>query len=475
MNLSVHIDGVNRTDRILFPFITITDNINHHKDLATFRIRQESGLPWKPEVNSEVIINDGGTRIFGGVIVGVTRKAVVANLVEYEVECSDYSFYLDRRLVLERYRSKTVSFIIDDLLETYDTTGFTVTNVQGTETVGSIAFNRITISEALQKLADAFGYSWYVDYHKDIHFFPKNQEPAPYNLTDTSNNFVWTSLEVEQNINQLRNAVFVEGGDERGNLRLEEFVASGDDENRRYYRLAHKFAETPTVMVGLTEQTVGVEFLSDDADFDCMWSFGEKYIRFTDGNIPATSAVVTVEGIPLFPVVVRVQDPSSVVEYGLWEYVIRDYSIKSRNEGIQRATAELEAYKNGVVEAQFETYTPGLRSGQVITINSPIRDINEEFLIQKVRFQVETRTSGRYVVELATLRTVSIVDLLQMLMIARGFREGEQETLLSFLQFADQAGGSDSIDSITTTEAPYYYATATVNGNEGKWNYSRWT
>lgn len=471
--IQVFIDDVNRTGTILFPSLSIRDTINQNKDLASFKVQQPHNEPWQPEVDSRVEVRMGTTKIFAGVIVGVRRKAIVANLVEYDVECSDLSFFLDRRLVLERYRNESVQDIIDHMLDKYDVEGFTTTNVQGDTVIRSIAFNRITMSEALQKLADALGYSWYVDYDKDIHFFPKNQEPAPFALTDTSNNYVWTSLEVEQNINQLRNAIFIEGGEERGNERLEEFIATGDDENRRYYRLAHKFAETPTVEVNSVAQTVGAEFLSDDADFDCMWSFMEKYIRFTDGNIPSATDVVTVEGIPLFPVVVRAQDPGSVVEYGVWEYVIRDNSIKSREEGIQRAFAELDAYKNGVVEGTFETYTTGLRSGQVITINSPIRGVNEDFLIQSVRFQVESRTSVLYKVELATLRTVTLVEFLQNLLKGRNVREGEQETLLSFLQQEDFAGATDSIDSITTTEAPYYYADTT--NQEGRWNYARWS
>lgn len=467
MNLTITINSVDRTSKVNFPFFSKIDHINQNKDRLNFTIKQLSTEAWSPSINEEIIVTDDGVRIFGGVITSVSKTATVANRIEFAVEALDYSFFLDRKLVLERYRNRTISYILDDILDKYDTDGFTMTNVVGGISIGSMSFNRITISECIQKLAEAVGYSWYVDYNKDIHFFPKNKEAAPYNLTDTSNNFIWNSLEVSNKLDQIRNAVFVEGGEERGNERTEEFVATGDAENRRYYRLANKFAETPVVKVNTVDVTVGTEFLSEDASFDCMWSFQEKYIRFTDGNIPALDDDVTVNGIPLFPVVVRVNEPTSINTYGLWEFVIRDTSIQSRNEALTRAAAELESYSNGVIECEFETYTPGLRSGQVININSPIRGVNENFLIQQVTIQARTQDNAIYRVRLATLRTISLVELLQNMLKEKGIREGESETLLTFLQFSDTGGGSDTAPNITTTEGPYLITDSAGNVTSG--------
>jgi len=475
MQLQVLINSIDRTDKIRFPFFTKIDQLNQNKDILRFSVRQLSTEVWTPEVDDEIIVNDGSTRIFGGAITTVTKKTEIVNYVDFEVECTDWSFYLDRRLVLERFRNRTINYIIDFILDKYDTDGFTMVNVQGEQAIGSISFNRITISEAIQKLADATGFSWYVDYNKDIHFFPKNAEPAPFNLTDTSNNYIWNSLEIEDSITQIRNAVFVEGGEERGNERLEEFTATGTLEERSYYRLAHKFAETPTVTVNGSPRTVGVEFLSDDASFQCMWSFQEKYVRFTDGNIPAVNDDVAVEGIPLFPVVVRVQNPPSIADFGLWEFVIRDTSIQSRNEALDRAQAELQAYSRGVVEASFNTYTPGLKAGQVIRINSPIRGVNESFLIQQVTYQTRTQDQGEYRVRLATLRTITLVELLQNMLKEKGVREGEAETLLTFLDFTDLGRGTDAIDAITVSSPPYTIADSDGNvtvGTPAKVNFS---
>ena len=485
IDLRIDIDSIDKTSSVQFLSLSINDNINQQRDTCKFRVKKIS-TGFSPDVNSEVEIYDGATKIFGGIITKINIKTEVADLLIYEVTAVDYSILLDRRLILERYRNTLVSTIISGLLTKYDTEGFTMNNVVGNFQLGSMTFNRITFSEALQKMAESIGYSWYVDYNKDIHFFPKNEEPAPFNLTDTSENYIWNSLDVSNSIEQLRNAVFVEGGEEIGLPRTEEFTVSGaNDEERAYVRLAHKFANTPDVEINGVAQTVGTEFLNDDADFDCMWSFQEKYIRFTEGNIPDIDDDVEVSGDPLFPVIVRVQSPVSINQYGLYEFVIRDTSIRSRDEAKERALAELRAYQNGVVESSFSTYEKGLRSGQVININSAIRGVNESFLIQRVSFSMRTQDSGVWNVELATLRTLGIINFLQFLLKDKGVREGESETLLTFLNFDDSVGVTDNFEILDSSSPPYMWMPtdpaddqSIIDANPTKtparWNYSTW-
>ena len=437
---------------------------------------KRTDLAPEPLANDEIIINHDGTRIFGGAITAVSKRATSGTYLEYEVEATDWTHFLDSKIVLERFRNRTVSYMLDFIFDKYDEDGFTLNNVVGGTTIGSMTFNRITLKDCLDKLADALSYSWYVDPHKDIHFFPKNQEPAPFSLTDTSGNYVWTSLSVNKDISQLRNSIIVEGGDERANELTEEFTVSGDEESRRYLRLANRFAEMPVVTVGGSPITVGVEYLDDDQDFDALWSRQEKYIRFTDGNVPSTGTNAGVTGEPLFGVVVEVNEPNSIEDFGTWQFVIRDDSIDSRSEAIQRAFAELQAYQRGIIEAEFETNQPGLRSGQVISINSPIRDVDEDFLIQEVTLQPVSSTVSLYRVRLATLRTIGIIEFLQDLVKEKGVREGESVTLLNFRTIDDEASAEDSIVSITSTSPPYVITDSDGNvttGTAAKVNFSK--
>lgn len=491
INLSIKVNSVDQTSRVQATSLQITSNLNQRRDSCSFIVKKTPEQTFYPQINDEVEVFDGTTKIFGGVILTVEQSIKVLDLVEYKVSCSDYSHFLDRELVVQRYESMTINDIIADLLANYAPT-FTALNVVGDTVISSASFNRITLSTSIQRLADQVGFLWYVDYDKDIHFFPKNTEPAPFSLTDTSNNFVWDSLDIKRDLSQLRNAVYVQGGEAVGLTRTETFIAVADDEERKLTRLANKFATKPTVVVthggSPTTMTVGIDYLDDDGSFDCMWNFNEKYIRFTGLSAePHHNDTIEVTGDPLFPIIVRVQSSISIDQFGVYEFAITDKSIRSRDEAKARGFTELRAYQNGLIEGKFETYTAGLRSGQVITINSPIRDINESFMIQSVSFRMPTIDSGKWTVTLATLRTVGIIDFLRGLLKTDDITINEAETLLSFYQFADEATASDSMTLPSATfEPPYIWLSddpgddATIIAGSGgrppiRWNFFSWT
>lgn len=63
----------------------------------------------------------------------------------------------------------------------------------------------------MQILAKAFEYVWYIDYERNIHFAPNETEPAPFALTETSNNFTDLNVEVDQT--HVGNRIRVLGGE----------------------------------------------------------------------------------------------------------------------------------------------------------------------------------------------------------------------------------------------------------------------
>lgn len=88
---------------------------------------------------------------------------------------------------------------------------FTLFNVQSTPTFDDFRSPQLKPSALTNLLAKTFEYVWYVDYERDIHFAPKEAEAAPFEITDTSDNF--TNLTVEVDSSQLGNRVLVRGGE----------------------------------------------------------------------------------------------------------------------------------------------------------------------------------------------------------------------------------------------------------------------
>lgn len=468
MSVTVTINSVDRSSLVVFPSIRKQDVLNQQVDTLTLVINKFGSMSYVPTLGHEIVITNGSTTIFGGVIVRITENVEAGKILSYTIDCNDYSQYLKRKLVTERYTSQTVAFIISDIITTY-TTGFTTTNVATGPTIASMSFNRLTVAECLQKIADAVSYVWYVDYSKDIHFFPKNAEVAPYNITDTSSNYVFNSLEIVEDLTQVRNSVLVQGGEATSTGTRTEYQ-SGDG-TRTQFPLTNKFSSTPVVNVGGVAKTVGTEFLDSDASFQCMWNFNEKYIRFTAGNTPASATNnIDITGYYLFPIVVRVPAPSSISLYGVYEFSITDKSIVSQDEAIDRALAELTSYQNGLYEGSFETYTDGLRSGQVITITSTQRGKAISVLIQSVTATMRdpVGTSFLYKVSFATMKSVGIIEYLQRQLRNREIVEDDQETLLNYIPFDGEAiAMSDALSAPSHTTGPYKW-------DSFSWGYGTW-
>lgn len=475
MAFVITIDGVDKTSSVVFNSVRKRDNLNQQVDNLEFKILKYGSLTYVPTIGDEVVVTSGATKVFGGVIMKISETTQASKILEYRVTCNDYSQYLKRKLVTERYEDKTVAFIIDDILTTY-AADFTDTNVIGGLTLNSMSFNRLTVAECLQKLADALSYSWYVDYDKDIHFFPKNTESAPFDITDTSGNYIYNSLEIIEDITQIKNSILVQGGDEESASPRTE-VFSGDG-TKMQFALANKFASLPTVLVGTFSQTVGVEYLDDDASFDALWNYNEKYLRFTAGNTPVSGTNnISVAGNYLFPIVVRVPAPASIAEFGTYEFSITDKSIESQDEAIDRALAELQSYQNEMYEGSFRTYEDGLRAGQILNINSTQRGKNIDVLIQSVSVRMRDPLGAyfEYEVQFATLKSIGIIEYLQRQLRDREIVVDDQDTLLNFYTLSDEMTTTDALDTPVTQSGPYVWSNdAGTTPKKLVWGYGTW-
>lgn len=482
MSVTLTIAGTDRADQVQWKSLRRDNRINNQPDTLKFSLLYGGTKTYKPSINDEVILTINGNREFGGRILRVDQRLNSSFQIEYDITCQDYVFDLNGQLVTERYTSTNVQAVILDIVSNY-TSGFTTTNVSGSGlSIDSVAFNRITVAEALEKLAKLTSYSWYVDYNKDIHFFAKTEEPAPYRLTDDTSHpdygkYIYDSLIINEDLSQLRNTILVEGGEKVGNTRSITRLGS-ELSSEGTLNIEYKYSSKPTVEVDSVAQTVGIDFLDDDASFDCMWSFQQKYIRFTAGNIPTSGQTIDVSGTPLYPIIVNVPEPVSVATYGTKEFAIRDKTIRSDDEAIERALAEIRAYGNELTSGSFQTYTSGLEAGQLLTIADTFRDVSEQVLIQSVQLRCTDPNGDKleYSVKFATLKDIGIIEFLQGQLMDEELSEDEVQTLLSFLQLEDEADFTDTLDAPVTSSPPYKWSNdAETTPNRLIWNFGTWS
>lgn len=476
MSVSLTIDGNERSDVVEFKSLRRSNRINDKTDTLKFDILRGGNKNFTPQEGNEIILIINGIKEFGGIIIRLEYNLEAPKIEKYTVTCKDYVQFFDRELVTRNYTGTTVEDIIENIIEDF-TSGFTGTNVVAPINVASISFNRLTPSKCIQKLAEKTNFHWYIDYDKDVHFKSKSSELAPFNLTDDDSSvdygkYNYLSLQMEKDLSQIRNVILVEGGEQKG---IERTITRVGEEisTEGVLNLEYKFAEKPTVKVDSIEQNVGIDFLDDELSFDVMWNFNEKYLKFTAGNIPTSEEIIEMSGEPLYPILVEVPDEDSIAEFGRYEHAIEDNTIRSDDEAIERAIAEISAYGDSIVEGSFKTYETGLRAGQRINIKDSFRNIDELVLIQQADMKAITPTGDRleFSIKYATLKTMGIIDFLQEQVLTETLREGQVESLISLIRLDDEADFSDTLEQPTTRTGPFKWS---PSSDSFKWNFGLW-
>jgi len=406
----IKINNIDRTELIEWQSFKIITALTREVDSLFFSISVNSENPYKPFVGNQVEVYDGDTKIFGGEIIKIEEVIKGGRLISYRVSCQDYTHLMDKKLVFDTYENEKISDIVIDIIDKY-CPGFTSENVEETNTeLEYILFNYQTPSSCLKQLADLIGFDWYVDYDKDIHFFNKKTgEAAAFNLDDTSGNYIFNSLVIEEDDTQLRNVLYVRGGEYVGDER-EDKVGVGDGTTKTF-KLPYRYDTKPVVTVNSVEKTVGIDFIDSEDEYDCLWNYQEKIIRF---KTAPSSGDVKVRGCPLIPVLIKAKRNSSINAYGEYEYVVVDKTIKTKQTARQRAEAEFLDYAAPIKKAHFITTKPGLRPGQKIHIGSDIRKIDQDYIIEKITIKMRSPAEGFYYeVDASTGRTLGIINFLQ--------------------------------------------------------------
>lgn len=465
--LQVQINSVDKTDYIKQGSLEIENNLTNQVDSCSFIIVNYSGkTSYFPENEDEVVVYDDSDKIFGGSVVKITEKMVAPNYMEYKVECSDYTRLADRKLVEKVYEDETVEDIIKDIVDTY-LSGFTYTNVSCTKTLDRIAFNYEPFSKCLKRLADMVGYDWYIDYDKDIHFFSKETNLSPFNLTDTNGNYIVRSLEIKRDTRQTRNVIYVRGAEYLADSLTGEIEADGQT---RVFSTPYKMSDISVTVSGEV-RTVGVDYVDDEDDYDCLYNFDDKTIKFKDEDKPSASKIVKYSGLPNVPLIVEVRDQESISEYGELHYRIIDKTIKSKDEARERGKAELLSYSDKLSEGSFLTHVSGLRSGQYINIQSDLRGLDEDFVINRVSLRMRNIEEFWYEVSIVTTKTFKIIEFLQKLLAAQDSdtQIADDETLdrLWFIGTEDLPNFLESTITFDYQSPPWYCATADPTGYVG--------
>lgn len=404
---SIIIDGEDRTADALTGTIRISDIINDKQNTCVLNLvdLSEQGMP---ELDEEIIItNIDGVRVFAGYVVEVSLDKRGYGEVMARIQAIDYARLLDRNLVHRSFENMTDKEIIEEIISVYCAgSGITTTNVLEGVTIDQISFNYVQVSQAFRKIADLTGRNWFIDYEKDIHYFPLTTTTAPFDIDSANDEYF--DLKLSKDATQIKNRVYVRGGTK---LSDEVTYSVKGDGVMKQFVLPDKPHDV-SVTVNAGSESLGIKNI-DTSGYDWYLNFQEKYIEQDAGNaVLTTSDTLTVSYKYDIPILVALENPSSIAEHGVQEFAIFDKEISTTQSARDRASAELTDYAAKVIEGSFSTYTTGFVSGQYININLSDFEINDDYIIQSVSAQ--SLGGGEFIfnVNIASAKTMGIIRFL---------------------------------------------------------------
>lgn len=408
-NLVVTIEGTDRSTCIVNESIRILDKSNESASTMTveFSNRDEGA---EISLDDEIIVTLDSDTLFAGYVLKDTPERIGDGRVIHNLTCIDYNRDLDRRLVVESYEGMTDREIILDIIANYcPSTGITDGGILEGVEIKQIVFNYVPPSQCLSQICELTGRSWYLDYNKGLHYFPKETTSAPFNIDD--NSLTYDKLKISKDNSKIKNRVYVRGGSYLSDSTTIYMVADGE---QTIFNLPDKPSEmTVEVWNGASydTKTLGIKHVDDSASFDYLLNYQEKYIECT-GSAPAEGTSLKLTYKYYIPVLVAVEDKDSIEDIGVFEYAIFDKDIKDLDQARDRASAEISTYAEALVSGSFSTTTNGFRAGQYINIDLTDYDVDANYLVKSVTMQSLGGDSFDYIVEIVSAETLGILQFL---------------------------------------------------------------
>jgi hypothetical protein len=462
---AITINGVDRTDCIENKSVQITDESNDKASSLRCSFFDKSQLG-DPVLDQEIIVLKDSVRLFAGRITNIDFNRLGASEVILTITATDYHRDLDRNLVVEAYEDMTDKEIIEHIIANYcQGTGITAVNVIEGVTINKIVFNYVQPSQCFRKLCDLTGRSWYIDYDKDVHYFPPATDVAPFNIDSTTDDY--SKLKISKDNADIRNRVYVRGSTYLSDAIVISQVADGEQIVFLLPNKPHEF----TMKEGGVTKSVGILNVDDPAGYDYMLNYQEKYVTKANGTPPAATTVMEFTFKYDIPVLVAVEDRDSIEDIGQFEYAIFDTSIQNLDDARSRAQAELADYANSIIDGSFETLTDGFRAGQYLHIDLDDFDIDDNYYVQKVSARSLGGGEYKYTVSVANTKKLGIIlFLIKMLENDKNALNIDPNEVVDelFTPTGEQVEISDSLISDSLISPPFKWGSF-------KWGLAEWS
>lgn len=408
--LRVTIGGALRTSLVRNPGGWSVSHARRQRSTARVELGFAATAPLRIRSGEELELWRGDERFFAGTIRSMRQSYPdSAGFIQIvSLEAVDFSELADRRVISERYTGKfigvaqttgdVVRAIVSEYLSGY---GVSDAGVADGGAFDSFSFYLITVAEALDRIATATGFVWWIDDARVLHFQAPEDLDAPMEIGPTARDYL--SLSVEESSEELRNIQYVRGGVDRGASRTEAFHGDGQT---RTFTLARDVAggqnsggTEPLIRVNSSTQSVGIRGLEPDDDpGSSEWFFEPHGNRITQNRslTPLSSSdLLEVTYDPEIPVLVVSRSDAAIAQRaaiegtsGIYERVDEDDQVEDSIGAVNLASALIEAHSVVPRILDLETAVLGWRVGDILRLNlAATHAISGEFRVSALEIR----------------------------------------------------------------------------------------
>lgn len=373
-------------------------------------------------VGEVVQIKRNGALEFGGMVERVRENVPgESGAMFVRVRCTDFNALADRHVVSVKLAApgQTLRDVVSILLNSYsgddgerlswtdlvNKTGGDGVEIDGDSVqvgpkMGTLVFNRQTIRQAYDELAQLTGYWWNIDYKKILHFVDRTAFRAPLAL-DPNSWQGYTDLEVSRERGDYRNIQFLGAGKDVTTPESQVDRFKGNGENQSFslrlevsVPLVANVAKPPKVEVdtgsGFVEKTVGVR--QKDKNKDWYYAVGDKEItQDSAGTALGATHILRVTYTGAFPIVVKARNDAEIAARRVIEQgsgatvdVESDEKLNDAELAEEKVASLLRRYGRIPNTVRYSCFTPGFQAGQLLSVNLPDHGIAGDYLIDQV-------------------------------------------------------------------------------------------
>lgn len=386
--IEFYIDG-NKVDKIDQGTFDLGKELTNRESSGSFQSTQ-----FKPNLLDEFEVYLDSNKKFGGKITEVTTSFQDGLTPIYDVDFQDYTIELQKK-VIETFEPRdeedggkwTVEEIIDFIIDKYAPDEFDTDNVVADIELDLIQFNYVTVKECIEELASMVNYDWYVDENRSIHFFEKNSRTAPFDVDEVSGNLFYKTLEITESVEQLKNTIFVRGGQRTSGQEIEQNLNEQVDGSNDQLKTGYTFIYRRDEDTGLVEEPVltanGVEVdlgIENEDSFDA--TAAELLTTFEEDNdIQYTAKDTGLVGNDISVEYVIDDDnqnlSSSVTDKKITVYLESNYQSKPRSTA-NEVVSELQSNSNVTDLVTINTATGQDGEGIVPTMEETFLEDGQE-------------------------------------------------------------------------------------------------